>query len=109
MVVNEGETLPFTVALTLTIGRPEAAGLSLKVSPQWGDAALGAGSLRHDSPDRDFQNTDRTRWTLDAHANYGIVHSGQRRLDIFGTCNLLLGEPNLGPRLGQRGGSFQNP
>lgn len=62
LVVNEGETISYTVALTLTIGRPEAEGLSLTVSPQWSDATSGAGSLRHNSLDRDFQNTGRNSW-----------------------------------------------
>ena len=96
-------------ALTLTVGRPAAEGLSLTVSPQWGDDASGAGSLWQGSLDREFQNAGRDRWTLDARANYGIVRSGQRRLDIFGTYNLSLGKPSLGVRLGQPGGSFQSP
>ena len=96
-------------ALTLTVGRPGAEGLSLMVSPQWGDAASGTGSLWQGSLDRDFQIADRDRWTLDARANYGITHSGRRRLDVFGTYNLSLGEPSFGLRLGLPGGSFQGP
>ena len=96
-------------ALTLTVGRPGAEGLSLTVSPQWGHAASGTGALWQGSLDRDFQIADRDRWTLDARANYGITHSGRRRLDVFGTYNLSLGEPSFGLRLGLPGGSFQGP
>ena len=98
-------------ALTLTVGRPRAEGLSLKVSPQWGHATTGAGSLWQSSLDRGFQgiHTGRNRWTLDARANYGIAYSGKRRLDIFGTYNLSVGEPSLGLRLGLPGSSYRGP
>ena len=97
-------------ALTLTVGKPGAEGLSMTVSPQWGDAATGVGSLWRGSLDRDFQSPGGDdRWTLDARANYAIAYSKQRRLDIFATYNLSFGEPSFGLRLGLPDGSHHGP
>ncbi|MXZ57083.1 MAG: tandem-95 repeat protein [Rhodothermaceae bacterium] len=96
-------------ALTLTVGKPGAEGLSMTVSPQWGDAATGVGSLWKGSLDRDFQSPGGDRWTLDARANYAIAYSKQRRLDIFATYNLSFGEPSFGLRLGLPDGSHHGP
>ena len=87
-------------ALTLTVGKPGAEGLSMTVSPQWGDAATGVGSLWKGSLDRDFRSPGGDRWTLDARANYAIAYTKHRRLDIFATYNLSFGEPSFGLRLG---------
>ena len=81
-------------ALTLTVGRKGGEGLSLSVSPRWGDAATGTGALRNAPLDRGVQNSyplNTDRHSLDARARYGAKLSNGRRLEIHGSYSDVTG------------------
>ncbi|MYE03499.1 MAG: autotransporter domain-containing protein, partial [Bacteroidetes bacterium SB0662_bin_6] len=91
------------IALALTVGRPGAEGLSFSVSPRWGDAAAGAGSLWRSPLHRGSRSAfaGRDRWTLDVRGNYNIgLSPGGRRLDLYGAWNPALGGSSFGLSLG---------
>ena len=59
--------------VTLTVGGAGREGLSLSVSPRWGDGAAGAGGLWQDEVYRQvLPAAGREQWALDARAAYGV-------------------------------------
>ena len=59
--------------MMLTIGEQGREGLSMALSPRWGDGAAGTGALWQDQfHGRNLLGTAQARWALDAYGNYGV-------------------------------------
>ena len=83
-------------AVTLSVGSRNQEGLSLSVSPRWGDAAAGGGALWEDQVYRRYRpDAAGHAWALDARAEYGTRLRGGRLLKWFGS----LSQSHYGPRL----------
>ena len=82
-------------AVTLSVGSRNQEGLSLSVSPRWGDAAAGGGALWEDQVYRRYRpDAAGHAWALDARAEYGTRLRGGRLLKWFGS----LSQSHYGPR-----------
>ena len=59
--------------MMLTIGEQGREGLSMALSPRWGDGTAGSGALwQNQFHDRNLLGTPQERWALDAYGNYGM-------------------------------------
>ena len=76
------------VGLTLTVGNRSEEGLSLSVSPQWGDAAAGGGALWQDQVYRQYlRDAARGEWGMDARGSYGMRMPDGGLLTWFGSVS----------------------
>ena len=74
------------VGVTLSVGNQDREGLSLSVSPRWGDSAMGGGTLWQDHMyHRYLPEVARDEWALDARSEYGIRRPSGRLLTWFGS------------------------
>ena len=74
------------VGVTLGVGSPDREGLSLSVSPRWGDAASGGGTLWQEQVWRStLPKAADDAWEIDARGEYGMRLSGGRLLTWFGS------------------------
>ncbi len=72
--------------LTLSVGNRSREGLSLSVSPRWGDAAAGGGALWQDQVYRQYlRDAARGEWGTDARGSYGMRMPGGGLLTWFGS------------------------
>ncbi len=92
-------------ALTLTVGARGSKGLSLSVSPRWGDPALGAGALWEGPLGHGVrpQGPLSDRLTLDAQARYTVCLPGGIQLNLFGGHGDKAAGSRFGVRLGVAG------
>ena len=66
------------VGVTLSVGNQDREGLSLSVSPRWGDSAMGGGTLWQDQVYRRYlPEAEPDEWALDARSEYGDT-AGER-------------------------------
>ncbi len=73
-------------SLTLTVGGQEREGLSLSVSPRWGDAASGAGALWQEEVYRHYlPETAQDAFAVDARGGYGMRLPNDGLLTWFGS------------------------
>ena len=76
------------VGVTLGIGNQEPTGLSLSVSPSWGDAATGGGTLWQEQVYRRYvPEAMGYAWALDARGEYGVRLRSGRLLTWFGSLS----------------------
>ena len=69
------------VGVTLGVGNPSQEGLSLSVSPRWGDAATGGETLWQEQVHRPYlPDVAGDAWALDARGEYGTRLRGSRLL-----------------------------
>lgn len=75
-------------SVTLSVGDQGQEGLSLSVSPRWGEQAT-AGMLWQDQiHHRYMPGVARDAWALDARSEYGVrLRGGDRLLTWFGSVN----------------------
>lgn len=74
------------VGVTLSVGNQDREGLSLSVSPRWGDSAMGGGTLWQEQVyHRYLPEVERDEWALDARSEYGIRRPSGRLLTWFGS------------------------
>ncbi len=74
------------VGVTLSVGNQDREGLSLSVSPRWGDSAMGGGTLWQDQVYRRYlPEAEPDEWALDARSEYGIRRASGRLLTWFGS------------------------
>ena len=74
------------VGVTLSVGNQDREGLSLSVSPRWGDSAMGGGTLWQDQVYRRYlPAAEPDEWALDARSEYGIRRASGRLLTWFGS------------------------
>ncbi|MXW35235.1 MAG: autotransporter outer membrane beta-barrel domain-containing protein, partial [Chloroflexi bacterium] len=74
------------VGLTLGVGSQNEEGLSLSVSPRWGDSPTGGGALWQEQAYRQYVPAAvRDEWEVDARGGYGLRLPGGRLLIWFGT------------------------
>ena len=97
------------VGMTLGVGSRDRIGLSLLVSPRWGDAATGRGALWQEQVFRSRLPEARgDAWALDARGEYGTRLSSGGLLTWFGSLSRSawgrrlmiggrLGRPSSGP------------
>jgi len=72
----------------LSVGDGNQEGLSLSVSPRWGDAAAGGGALWQDQVYRRYRpEAAGDEWALDVRGEYGTRLGSGRRLTWFGSLN----------------------
>ena len=97
-------------ALTLALRPRGGDGLSLSVSPRWGDPARATGAFLHGPLGGNLRLGEQgsDRWTLDARANYGVDLPGGLRLDVQGSYGGASGVPGFGLRVGMSGNSRGN-
>ena len=75
------------VGVTVAVGSRDRQGLSLSVSPRWGDAAVG-GTLWQEQVWRSYvPEATGAAWTLDARGEYGVRMPGGGLLMWFGSLN----------------------
>ena len=72
------------VGLTLSAGNQDQ-GLSLSVSPRWGDSAAGGGALWREQVYGRYAPAAADAWELDARGGYGLRLPGGRLLTWFGS------------------------
>ncbi|MCY4661128.1 MAG: hypothetical protein OXF93_15160, partial [Acidobacteria bacterium] len=76
------------VGVTLSVGNQDREGLSLSVSPRWGDSARGGGTLWQEQLYRRYlPEAEPDRWVLDARSEYGIRRASGRILTWFGSVS----------------------
>ncbi len=76
------------VGVTLSVGNQDREGLSLSVSPRWGDSAMGGGTLWQEQVYRHYlPDAEPDRWVLDARSEYGIRRASGRILTWFGSVS----------------------
>ncbi len=76
------------VGVTLSVGNQDQEGLSLSVSPRWGDSAIGGGALWQDQVHRRYlPEADPDEWVLDARSEYGLRLASGRLVTWFGSLN----------------------
>ena len=76
------------VGVTLSVGNQDREGLSLSVSPRWGDSAMGGGTLWRDHIYRRYlPEAEPDGWALDARSEYGIRRASGRLLTWFGSLS----------------------
>ena len=97
------------VGMTLGVGSRDRIGLSLLVSPRWGDGATGRGTLWQEQVFRSRLPEARSdAWALDARGEYGMRLSSGGLLTWFGSLSRSawgrrlmiggrLGRPSSGP------------
>ena len=74
--------------LTLSVSNRSREGLSLSVSPRWGDAAAGGGALWQDQVYRRYvRDAARGQWGMDARGAYGMRMPGGGLLTWFGSVS----------------------
>ena len=74
------------VGVTLGVSNQDREGLSLSVSPRWGDSAMGGGTLWQDQVYRRYlPEAEPDEWALDARSEYGIRRASGRLLTWFGS------------------------
>ncbi len=73
------------VGLTLSVGDQDQEGLSLSVSPRWGDSAAGAGALWQEQVYGRHAPAAADAWEVDARGGYGLRLPGGRLLNWFGS------------------------
>ena len=74
--------------VTLGVGNPNQEGLSLSVSPRWGDAATGGGALWQEQVyRRHLPEAMGGQWALDARGEYGTRLRSGRLLSWFGSLS----------------------
>ena len=72
--------------LTLTVGGQRREGLSLSVSPQWGDAAAGSGALWQEQVYRQYvSERAEDAFAVDARGDYGMRLPNGGLLTWFGS------------------------
>ena len=72
--------------LTLTVGGRRREGLSLSVSPSWGDAASGTGTLWQEEVYRQYlSEKEQDAFAVDARGNYGMRLPNGGLLNWFGS------------------------
>ena len=110
------------LGLTLSLGNPGGEGLSLSMSPRWGDAIAGSDALwqeqiysRYAPPsataDGDPAANTRDPWALDIRGNYGLRIPGGRLLNWSASLNHSTTGPRftLGAQLGLGLGGTTGP
>ena len=76
------------VGVTVGVGSREREGLSLSVSPRWGDAAAGGGALWQEQVWRRYlPQAVSDEWALDARGEYGTRLRSGRLLTWFGSLS----------------------
>ena len=76
------------VGVTLSVGNQDQEGLSLSVSPRWGDSAAGGGPLWQDQVHRRYMPAvARDEWAVDARGGYGMRLRSGRVLTWFGSVS----------------------
>ena len=76
------------VGVTLGVGSGGRTGLSLSVSPRWGDAATDGGTLWEEQAyRRSLRKAVADRWALDARGEYGVRLRGGGLLTWFGSLS----------------------
>ena len=81
------------------MGNQDQEGLSLSVSPRWGDSAVAGDTLWQDQVYRRYwPEAEPDEWVLDARSEYGIRLASGRLLTWFGAvsqspfgCRFLVG------------------
>ena len=73
------------VGLTLSVGNQDREGLSLSVSPRWGDSAAAGGALWREQVYGRYAPAAADAWELDARGGYGVPVLGDRLLTWFGS------------------------
>ena len=72
------------MGVTLSVGNRKQEGLSLSLSPRWGDPVTGTGTLWQAQGYRGYRPaTGRATWGLDAHTEYGVRQRSGRLLTWF--------------------------
>ena len=95
------------VGVTLGVGSRDRTGLSLSVSPRWGDAAAGGGALWQEQVYRRYvAEAMAAAWALDARGEYGVRLSSGGLLTWFGSLSQSAYGRQLmvGGRVGTAGG-----
>ncbi len=73
---------PFLLAIS------NQEGLSLSVSPRWGDSAIGGGALWQDQVQRRYlPEAEPDEWVLDARSAYGLRLASGRLVTWFGSLS----------------------
>ena len=76
------------VGVTLSVGNQDQEGLSLSVSPRWGDSAVGGGALWQDQVYRRYlPEAEPDEWVLDARSAYGLRLARRRLVTWFGSLS----------------------
>ncbi len=76
------------VGVTLSVGNQDQEGLSLSVSPRWGDSAIGGGALWQDQVQRRYlPEAEPDEWVLDARSAYGLRLASGRLVTWFGSLS----------------------
>ena len=76
------------VGVTLGVGNRDRTGLSLSVSPRWGDAATGGGMLWQEQVYRSYlPEAAGDAWALDARGEYGVRLPSGGLLTWFGSLS----------------------
>ena len=76
------------LGLTLSVGNQDQEGLSLSVSPRWGNSAAGGGALWHEQLYRRYlPEAGPDEWALDARGAYGMRLRSGRLLTWFGSVS----------------------
>ena len=76
------------VGVTVAVGSRDREGLSLSVSPRWGDAATGGGTLWQEQVyRRHLPEAMGEQWALDARGEYGTRLPGGQLLTWFGSLS----------------------
>ena len=76
------------VGVTLSVGNQDQEGLSLSVSPRWGDSAMGGGALWQDQVyRRHLPEAQPDEWVLDARSEYGLRLRSGRLVTWFGSLS----------------------
>jgi len=101
------------LGLTLSLGNPGGEGLSLSMSPRWGDAATGSDALWQEqiysrytpasaTADGEPAPNARDPWTFDLRGDYGLRIPGGRLLNWSASLNHSTTGPRftLGAQLG---------
>ena len=74
------------VGVTLSVGNRKRTGLSLSLSPRWGDSVTGTDTLWQDQLYRGYgRGAGSGDWGVDARADYGVQMPGGGRLNWFGS------------------------
>ncbi len=91
------------LGVSLSVGDQGGEGLSLSLSPRWGDAATGTESLWQDQVYGRYASDEaRNAWGLDSRAEYGMRLRNGGRLTWFGSLSRSYGDRRLlvGGRVG---------
>ena len=77
------------VGVTFSVGGQDREGLSLQVSPRWGDTVASGGALWQERVHRHYHlsGTRRDEWSLDARGAYGTRLPSGRELTLTGSLS----------------------